>query len=125
MSIDPEVIRKLIQSENEMTNHRMNWFLVLQGFMFAGLAFAWEKSTSLCIVFSIVGALSSVSVGTLLQCGINAIKNLESMKPEEECVIGKGNGDTHKLMHLLLPWNFIPTLMVFAWIALIIIRINH
>lgn len=125
MSIDPEVLRKLIQNENEMTNHRMNWFLILQGFMFAGMAFAWDKSTSLCVVFSCVGALSSVSVGTLLKCGISAIKKLESMKPEGDCVIGKSNGEVHPLIHFLLPWNFIPVLMVFAWILLIFIRINQ
>jgi len=125
MKIDPEVLRQLIQNENEMTNHRMNWFLLLQGFMFAGLAFAWGKSTALCIVFSCVGALSSISVGTLLKCGIDAIQKLESMKPEDECVIGKNNGDTHKLIQLILPWNFIPALMVVAWISLIIIRLNQ
>lgn len=125
MTSNPETIRNLIRHENEMINHRMNWFLVLQGFMFAGLAFAWDKSTALCVVFSIVGALSSVSVGTLLRCGIKAIENLERMKPEGESVIGKNRDEANKLIHFILPWNFIPVLMTLSWILLIIIRTHQ
>ena len=124
MKSDPNIIRILINDENEMINHRMNWFLILQGFMFAGLAFAWEKNSALCIVFSCVGMLSAVSVGVLLRYGILAIKNLEqSIQKENQPVIGKGNKETSAFMHLLLPWHFLPILMTVAWLALIYIRV--
>jgi len=124
MKTDLDVIRTLIHEENEMINHRMNWFLILQGFMFAGISFAWEKNTALCIVFSFVGMLSALSVGVLLRCGILAIKNLEkSVQQLNQTVLGKGNDETSPFIHFLLPWNFLPILMMIAWSSLIFIRI--
>lgn len=124
MTKDPNVIRTLIHDENEMVNNRMHWFLILQGFMFAGLAFAWDKNCALCIVFSCVGMFSSLSVGVLLRYGILAIKKLEqSIQDEDQPVLGRGSKDTSAFMHFLLPWHFIPILMMMAWIALICIRI--
>ena len=54
MPNDPATIRSLIIHENEMINHRMTWFLVLQGFMLTGIAFGWEKSRELCGVFACI-----------------------------------------------------------------------
>jgi len=121
MNENPDTIRALIQHENEMTNHRMNWFLVLQGFMFAGIAFAWDKSTALCVVFSIVGILSSISVGILLRYGIQAIRDLD--RKSRDTTIGKGNEEISPFMHFLLPWNFLPFTMIVAWTAMIIIKL--
>ena len=124
MSTNADVIRDLIHKENEMINHRMNWFLILQGFMFAGIAFAWDKGQALSIVFSSVGMLSALSVGVLLRSGIKAIEHLEQSNSEtNDAVMGKGKGDTPALVHLLLPWNFLPALMMIAWLALMCIRI--
>jgi hypothetical protein len=124
MKADPEVTRLLIHDENEMINHRIHWFLILQGFMFASLAFAWGKNSALCIVFSIVGMLSAVSVGVLLRYGILAIQKLEqSIQEETQPVLGRGSKETSAFMQLLLPWHFLPVLMVVAWSALICIRV--
>lgn len=124
MKVDPDVIRTMIRDENEMINHRMNWFLILQGFMFAGLAFAWDKNSAVCIVFSFVGMLSSMSVGILLRYGILAIKNLEqSISNESQPVIGRTSKETSAFMHFLLPWHFLPVLMIAAWSALIFVRV--
>lgn len=124
MKADADVIRQLIHDENAMINHRMNWFLILQGFMFAGIAFAWDKNSAMCIVFSCVGMLSALSVGVLLRCGILAIKNLEkSVEDAEQRVTGRGSRDTSPLMHFLLPWHFLPVLMILSWATLIYIRI--
>lgn len=123
MSRDYEVARSLIRYENEMINHRMNWFLILQGFMFAGLAFAWDKNKALCVVFSLVGGLSSVSVGLLLRYGILAIRNLERSAQNDGKVIGRGSDETCSLAHFLLPWHFLPVLMVLAWLFLICVRV--
>ncbi|GIT99961.1 hypothetical protein TSL6_04680 [Sulfurovum sp. TSL6] len=121
MNEEPDTIRALIQHENEMTNHRMNWFLILQGFMFAGIAFAWDKSTALCVVFSIVGILSSISVGILLRYGIQAIRDLD--RKSRDTTIGKGSEEIAPFMHFLLPWHFLPFTMIVAWTAMIIIKL--
>lgn len=120
-----EEIRALIAQENEMINHRMNWFLILQGFMFASIAFAWEKGVAISVVFCCVGVLSAISVGTLLHFGILAIRSLESAAGEDgQRVLGRGHDTTPRLAHALMPWNFLPVLFVLAWIALILIRLQ-
>lgn len=124
MKVDPKITRLLIHNENEMVNHRMHWFLILQGFMFAGLAFAWEKNVALCIIFSIVGMLSSMSIWVLLRYGILAIQKLEqSIQEEAQQVLGRRSNETSPFIHFLLPWNFFPILMVVAWTALICVRV--
>ncbi len=127
MAVDsnPEIIGALIRDENEMINHRMNWFLILQGFLFASIAFAWDKGISLSIVFSCVGILSSLSVGVLLRYGILAIKNLEeSCGNHKQPIIGRGYKVTPRIIHLFLPWHFLPYLFAAAWLALILIRVS-
>lgn len=52
---------ELIKHENEMIHNRMTWFLLLQGFMLAGVAFGWEKSRHLVAIFSSIGALTALS----------------------------------------------------------------
>lgn len=120
------VIRELIAHENGMVNDRITWFLVLQGFMLAGLAFGWEKSTALCIVFSLLGILTSISVGIVLRYGILAIASLEaSCEDTEETIIGRGSKETPALVHLLLPWHLLPIAFTLSWIALIVVRLQQ
>lgn len=126
MAEQAEVIRELIARENDMINQRITWFLVLQGFMLAGLAFGWEKSAALCTVFAVLGILTSISVGILLRYGILAIAGLEaSCQDTEEMVIGRGSKETPALIHLLLPWHLLPIAFTASWIALVVIRLQH
>ena len=126
MAQDPKIIRDLIKHENALMNDRMGWFLTLQGFLFAGLAFAWDKGTGISIVFSVVGVLSSMSIGILLQYGILALKRLE----EQPCldsdgpIIGRGYGETKSAIHFLLPWHLLPVVFFVAWTFLIVIRVS-
>ena len=123
MQSNADMARELIAHENIMLNHRMNWFLVLQGFMLAGVAFGWEKSVALCAVFCSIGILSSISVGILLRYSIFTIKRLEEpYKDMENSVIGRGHKKTHPLIHFLLPWHFLPILFMSAWVALLLVK---
>jgi hypothetical protein len=121
----PKVIRELIRLENDALNWRMGWFLTLQGFLFAALAFAWDKDAELIVVLSIIGILSSLSVGILLRYGILAMKGLEEelQTDSEERVIGRRYGETPAIILFLLPWHFLPLLFVGAWAAVIVIRV--
>jgi hypothetical protein len=115
----------LIRDENQMINHRMNWFLILQGMMFVGISFAWNNVPAVSIVFGCVGILSCLSVGILLHYGILAIKRLEeSQSNDDQAVIGRGADETSKFVHFLLPWHFLPVMLGVAWLALIIIRFS-
>jgi hypothetical protein len=103
----------------------MTWFLTMQGFFFAALAFAWEKSVGLIVVLSILGTLSSFSTGVLLRLGILTMKSLEKKAPKDDPrpVIGRGYEETSAALHLVLPWHLFPILFMVAWTALIMIRV--
>jgi hypothetical protein len=122
---EPDVIRELIRLENEALNYRMSWFLTLQGFLFAALAFAWNEDAELIVVLSVIGILSSLSVGILLRYGILAMKRLEEglRTDGQERVIGRGYSETPGIIVFLLPWHFLPILFVGAWVAVIVIRV--
>jgi hypothetical protein len=125
MASELQVFRELIRLENETLNYRMSWFLTLHGFLFAAMAFAWDKDVALIVVFAVVGILSSTSVGILLRLGTLAIRQLEERARSigDEQVIGRGHRETSALMHFLLPWHFLPILFAAAWAALIVIRV--
>ncbi len=125
MATEADVIRELIRLENEALNYRMSWFLTLQGFLFAALAFAWDQDVELIIVLSVVGILSSLSVGILLRYGILAMKRLEEglRTDSQERVIGRRYSETPAIILFLLPWHFLPILFAGAWAVLIVIRV--
>ena len=124
MANDPEIIKSLIIHENEMINHRMTWFLVLQGFMLTGIAFGWEKSCALCGVFATIGMLSSLSVGIILRLGTLTLAKLEALNHTDQVVVGRGSSETSALLKFLLPWHFLPVVFSLGWIVIFIIQIK-
>ena len=122
MPNDPATIRSLIIHENEMINHRMTWFLVLQGFMLTGIAFGWEKSRELCGVFACIGMLSSLSVGILLRLRTLTLEKLEGLNNTEERVMGRGANETNIFLKFLLPWHLLPLVFAIGWIVIFLIK---
>jgi len=56
-----EAIREMIKSENEIRNQRTNWFLVIQGFLIAGIC--QLENIDLCFQFliALVGVVAALS----------------------------------------------------------------
>lgn len=136
---DNERYFQLIRHENDMINARMTWWLVLQGFMLAGIAFGWEKSLGLVVIFSFIGVLTSLSSAIVLSCAIYAIGKLGEQCHERyplcDPAIGLADNDSDKpikiipylprwLLHLMLPWHIMPFLFVFGWISVMIVRVE-
>jgi len=126
MTQDPDIIRDLIKHENALMSDRMGWFLTLQGLLFAGLAFAWDKGAGISVVFSVVGVLSSMSIGVLLRYGTHAMKRLEEQSnPDSDGPsIGRKYSETKWIVHFLLPWNLLPVVFFVAWVCLIVVRVS-
>lgn len=57
------IIRQMIKNEDEVRNQRTNWFLIIQGFLIAGLCSLCEKSDPglLSLLISCIGLLVSFS----------------------------------------------------------------
>ena len=125
-----DVNRELIESENEMINHRMMWLLTIQGLLFASYFLVWRSvvderlratgAREICILYSL-GVSSAVSVGIVLFFALNVIKCIVTSTPTEvrSYVIGLSHGPVPAPVHYLLPWNSLPVLFVVAWHLLV------
>lgn len=56
------VIRAMIRHENEVTNNRLTWMLVLQGFLFVASASFWKIHWLPFVAIATLGILTCVSV---------------------------------------------------------------
>lgn len=54
------IIREMIKHENEIRNQRTNWFLVIQGFLIAGIS-QLANVSYLHLLIAVVGIVSSLS----------------------------------------------------------------
>lgn len=128
--------RELIESENEMIDHRMMWLLTIQGLLFASFFLAWSGkrlgrggvderlrvtgAREIGILYSL-GVFSAVSVGLALFFALNTIKCIVTSTPDagEQYVIGLSHGPVSPWVHYLLPWNSLPVLFVATWHLLV------
>jgi hypothetical protein len=60
------IIREMIQHENELVDQRINWMSTIQGLLFAALAFGWEKAPGLipllCGLGGIIAFITIINV---------------------------------------------------------------
>jgi hypothetical protein len=62
----PTVIREMIRHENDVTNHRIMWLLIGQGFIGNAYVSALSKDTRLVFVLSLLGILVALSAFLML-----------------------------------------------------------
>jgi hypothetical protein len=75
-----EIARETIKREDDLTDHRLRWFLTLQGFLFAGfgvifVALTAPKSISqkwYCFVALIVFCILGIVISVYVQTSVNA-----------------------------------------------------
>ena len=128
-----QIIRQLIQHENELVNQRIGWLMQIQGLLFAALAFTWnDDSTGLRIILSSVGFMSSWSVSTAIGMyspvvqGLNNLWNNNKPKEGEGPTYGPISGyavPSKGFQRMLRPWRALPMLFCGAWIAVLIITL--
>ena len=121
--------RELILGENNMIDHRMTWFLTIQGLLIGSFSLVrrgngrGHGSTDeriRAITFYSMGVFSAVSVGIALFIGSNTIKCIVAIVEntpglDTQYVIGMSQKQVWEGVHLLLPWNSLPVLFVAAW----------
>lgn len=122
---EAEVIRLMIAREGDFTNHRVTWFVTLQGLLFAALGFAWKDGKPIVPVIALLGLLTALILLTTLLWGHRSIASLEAKWKEFlQCkteykgpgVIGYQAGSAAYLVLIGLP-----ILFVSAWTIILII----
>jgi hypothetical protein len=128
-----EVIRSMIQHENEIINNRLTWLLTFQGLLLAALGFAWgaKDSKPLVVIFGALGIIVSVVSVFGLLAATNAMYGLVDWWHEHRPagysgpdVIGAAvPPDRWVGWRYLTPWNLFPLLFAGAWAAILVV--NH
>lgn len=143
----PAVIREMIRHENDVTNHRIMWLLIGQGFIANAYVSAEDKGTSSIFMLSLVGILVTLSAFLMLYKSYQARGYLlflgnqakEGLLPEEHLPlmgwprkrikgwwkyiwvcpwIGQA-GD------VLEPWLFLPCLFMCMWLTVLLQRLTR
>jgi|GEM_PF-2549768 len=127
-----EVIRQLIQHENELTNHRMGWLNTVQGLLFASLAFAWDSTsgTNLITILSVVGIGSAILAYVSLLMSSYAMNQLlgwwdqNSQGYTGPPVIGAKFVPHTSILAFFAPSNLLSLLFIFAWVGVLMSHCN-
>jgi hypothetical protein len=144
-------IREMIQHEDQLRNMRLGWLLTLNGFLFAGLGFAWSRGNGWLIpVFAVVGAAVSISGFASMMMSDAAVRELSGMaepatpKGIRDCIADANVEDVEldklkgmepvmgarrasyrnrMLTVLLYPWKVLPIVLTLTWIAVPLVRV--
>ncbi|MBT3878054.1 MAG: hypothetical protein HOF76_03225 [Candidatus Scalindua sp.] len=117
-----EVYRDLIRHENELTNHRLSWFILMQAVLFAGLGTMWGKDVTPLLILSAVGFVVCIPFGYVLSLNDAAISSLLA-RWSKDC----DNQESHPPLIgfdkakfvWLLPWNSVPYIFGCTWIGIL------
>lgn len=135
--IKPEELRRIetriaemIQHENELLNHRIQWFLTLNGFLFTAVALYGNQPGRnwFGTALAILGLLVCYSFGIGLQIGGRGFRRLVDIWQD---LCSKCHEDFHEVGvygHLangfqeknLAPWRALPLLMAIGWISVMV-----
>jgi hypothetical protein len=119
------VIREMMEREDELTNQRMTWMAAFNGLLFAGLGFAWDKSSSrsLTDLFCILGSSVSFLTGFALFLAARSQRRLlfwwRRMKPKDydgPGVMGAEPWDKRGYTMYIAPWTCVAFIFFGSWL---------
>lgn len=124
--MDHEIIRSMIQHENQLINERLTWLLTFQGLLLASLGFCWGRrdSKTLVTVFGLLGIAVSLMSATGLFAATAAMYGLwewwREHRPSDYAgpdVIGMPPATVW--LRYATPWNLFPAVFVAGWAAIL------
>jgi hypothetical protein len=138
------VIREMIRHENDVTNHRLMWLLIFQGFLVGAYSKADQAGTLAVLAISLVGILVSLLAFGVLYMSYHARgylhflgKKAKRGELQEEYLPLDGwpkeriKGWWRAVwvcpwlaqgMDVLQPWLFLPGLLIFMWLCILLNR---
>ena len=128
-------IRIMIQHENELLNHRIQWFLIINGFLLTATASLKVQSSSdpklMLIILAIVGLSICISFWFSLgigRCGVGRLADMwehyrdlyyRHEEPTGCHQIGVLGWRSSKLAEVFSPWYALPWIFGGVWIVLL------
>lgn len=124
-----EILRSLIRTENEVTNHRTAWLLVSQGILFAAAAAFIKIHWFPTVVVGVIGLGIAISIGHSLK---NSFDSRQYFKNSWRALLSDrgfkwedfppldGGFPELKPIKWLAAWKFIPRALIVGWTLLIL-----
>ena len=122
-------LRDMIYHENLLTDQRTNWLLVTQGALIAAIAALTDEASYIGIAICIFGILATASFGHAIQNSFESRQYFKAHWKRKLDENGFGVADFAPLdgafpgnnaRRWLLPWLFIPRLLICAWFLIAI-----
>ena len=132
------VIREMIRHENDLTNHRIMWLLIGQGFFANAYASSKGGGLSLVFLFPVVGILVTLSaflmlyksyqartylqfLGLLAKRGVLPEEHLPLMGWPRKRIKGWWRNVSvcpwfRQFSDLIEPWLFLPSIFLYMWV---------
>jgi hypothetical protein len=126
-----QTIRSMIEQENKLLNDRINWLVSIQGLLFAGLSFSWDKKDASGLVFSFtfLGIVVALSAYSSFPFYSQSLKNLiawwDSYRPSDydgPDVVGFRSAKSGVLW-FLRPWRALPFIFVTGWVFVLLFHL--
>ena len=123
-----ETCRTMVRSESEAMHRRVSWLATFQGFLFAGLGFAWRSrgSEHLVWLFAILGLTIALLVLISFSGPILAVNRIRRYWLDHRPADYDGP-DILGWFPERTPWgvwttpeNFMPVAFMGAWVALLV-----
>jgi hypothetical protein len=128
-----QTIRYMLQREEDLLHNRISWLMTIQGLLFTGLGFAWDKkdASGLIMAFAFLGIFVSLSAHSILPFYSKASKELiawwDANKPSDYTgpdVVGFRSA--HKgIFWLVRPWRSLPFIFIIGWILILIFHLSR
>lgn len=74
-----DVLRTLVQQENDLTNHRTTWLLVTQGVLFAAVSAPVNTQLVPTLIIGLFGVLAAGSFGYVLDNSAKSRRHLKDL----------------------------------------------
>ena len=122
----------MLQEENSLRNQRLSYILTINGFLFAGLGFAWngpeaKRLVVLLGVFGMAIALITIQAMATSSQAFSALKERGDELPDDGLPLVGLWGDQitgpAKSFRWLQPWYALPVALLVVWPALAIARL--
>jgi hypothetical protein len=121
----------MLREENSLRNQRLSYILTINGFLFAGLGFAWNgpeanRLVVLLAVFGMAIALITIQAMATSNQAFSALGKRGNELPDDGLPLVGLWGDQitgrAKYFRWLQPWYGLPVALLIVWPALAIAR---
>ncbi|MHB0929332.1 MAG: hypothetical protein ACYC3W_10625 [Candidatus Nanopelagicales bacterium] len=133
MKREEDIVRSMIQREDELINHRLTILATVQGLLFAAAGFVWDKAdgNKLIKILCWLGLFIAVVSLSSLFGSTRAMSRLLSWWEEKKPIDYDGPGvmgmpPNSKIVSFISkfigPWSLFPMLFIVAWMAIWILK---